>query len=806
MKVDIKDFSLGFLEKQYSASVPFSLYGVLINNEEIKNPYYNDNETEVRDLSENDCTAQSTILIDEKTLSYKNIELTLCGIDTLADIYLNQKHILHTQNMHMSYNIDVKPFLQLGENILEICFYSPVKYVKQKQKHKALSSCNEWIGGFGHLRKANYSFGWDWGPQLPDMGIYREVFLNCFNDIKIHNVDFQQVHSTDKVLLKVTAQLYARSDYKIDISITAPDGKEIIRQLNNQNKTEIEIKNPYIWWCNGLGEQPLYQVVIAAKTDNDYDQKTYNIGLRTLEISNQKDKYGKELCFVLNGHKIFSMGGNYIPEDNILSNYFNKRTTQLLNDLKLANFNMVRVWGGGIYPDDHFYDECDRLGLIVWQDFMFACTTVYADEKFLINIREEFVNVLLRIRHHACLGLLCGNNEIETLFADWTHYKKDKEDKKQYVKIFEKILSEICREYARDIFYLPSSPTSGGGFDKPNDPDRLDSHFWEVWHGIKPFEEYRKHYFRFCSEFGFESFPNIKTLKTFAQDEELNPFSPIMENHQKCKFGNARIQYHIAMNYLYPTSFQNFILASQLIQLDAIKFGVEHMRRHRGRCMGALYWQINDCWPTASWSSIDYFGRWKALHYGAKRFYEPVLMSLHNEEKSIIINISNETLSDFEGILEYAIAENNNSIIIQDSIEVSIKSLSALDVFELTDMSYFAKKLKTNRYFSVVLKDKQGCIISCQNIIKVKPKQFKFLNPNFKKTLQRQGKDVILEISSDVFAKGIEIDFVNDYVLSDNYFDIGALNSLKIITISDCSEDLEKLSNEISIKSVFDIH
>lgn len=435
----------------------------------------------------------------------------------------------------------------------------------------------------------------------------------------------------------------------------------------------ITIEHPQLWWPNGLGKQPLYRVTVRLATG---DTRMWRIGLRTMTVSREKDEWGEEFCHVVNGMKVFAMGADYIPEDNILARVTPERTRRLLEDCKAANFNAIRVWGGGYYPDDAFYDICDELGLMVWQDLMYACAFYDLTPDFERSIRVETHQNVARLRHHASLALICGNNEMEMFMAGansalinhrtWEFVPTYPHHITDYVKMFEYILPAIVKETAPQTYWWPASPSSGGNFDAPNDENRGDNHYWDVWHGEKPFTEYRKFFFRYASEFGFQSFPCLKSVKQFTLPDDRNIFSRVMERHQRNQAANGKILSYLSQTFRYPNSFDDLLYASQLMQAEAIRYGVEHWRRNRGRCMGAIIWQLNDIWPVASWASIDYYGRWKALHYAAKRFFAPVMISAEEEgelsqnpkineyhpaplEKSFRLNVCNETLRDVTG-------------------------------------------------------------------------------------------------------------------------------------------------------------
>jgi len=798
--MELENFILKFRKKNYNVKVPFSMYSALIESGDLKHPYYEGSEKKARDLSNEDIECVCRFDSDKDIICREHIILNFYGIDTLSEITLNGVLLGKTENMHLKYSFDIKNIVQLKDNLLSVKIFSPIKYIAKKQKQYPLSGFNDWALGFAHLRKSNCSFGWDWGPQLPDMGIFRKVEIECWDKVKLDQTNVKQTHSNGQVKLDFESEIFSCADYVYKVAVVSPKGEKFEAVSQNRNSLEIVIGNPLLWWPNNLGGQPLYDVRITVSANGEICEKNFKIGLREFTVLNEKDSRGREFTFRINGIKFFAMGGNYIPEDAILPQCTNERTSRLLSDLKKANFNTVRVWGGGYYPNDFFYDECDRLGLIVWQDFMFACTTVYFDESVKENLGKEFAYNIKRIRNHPCLGLLCGNNEIELLFADWTYLPRTKLDEEMYLELFENFLPSLCSEYAPEVFYIPSSPTSGGRFNRPNDVDCGDSHFWDVWHGLKPFEEYGKHLFRFCSEFGFESFPDLKTIKTYAKGGQLNPFSEKMENHQKCKDGNMRIMFHSSQNYKYPTSIENFIYVSQLIQADAIKYGVEHMRANRGICMGAIYWQINDCWPVSSWSSIDYFGRWKALQYAAKKFYAPILLSLCSDNGEITAHICNETKEVFNGILEYAVCDNKNNVIKKRTLPVSAEPFSVLHtgIFERSEETkkyYFAAKLvgedKTNLYASSLF---------------TKPKYFDFKKPAFDFEFEKTDGKTFLCISSDVYAKSVKIDFEDcDFVLSDNYFDLSAIKPRTKIEIENCGTDIKELAEKIRVKSAYDI-
>ena len=498
-------------------------------------------------------------------------------------------------------------------------------------------------------------------------------------------------------------------------------------------------------------------------------------------MKREKDQWGECFCHCVNGVSIFAMGADYIPEDNLLPRVNAERTRHLLEDAVAANMNVIRVWGGGYYPDDFFYDICDELGLLVWQDFMFACAAYRLTEAFEANLRAEFADNIRRLRHHASLALWCGNNEMEG-FIGAGMWVTDKRQQADYIKLFEYIIPKILKEEDPDTFYWPSSPSSGGSFESPQNPDVGDVHYWDVWHGMKPFTDYRNHLFRYVSEFGFQSFPCMGTIEAFTLPEDRNVFSYVMEKHQRNASANGKIAEYLSATYRYPATLDGFVYASQLLQAQAMQYGVEHWRRHRGRCMGTVVWQLNDCWPVVSWASIDYFGRWKALHYYEKRFFAPVLISCHEEgvlsqnsnvnaepfelKKSARLNVSNETMAPFRGTAKWSLRRPDASVIDEGSFEVDVPALSALWL----DEQDFSDQDTYGCYYAYELLDEDGGHVGGGTALFCPPKHFRFADP--KLSARVEGDEIV--ISADAYARSVEIDCGADVLLSDNFFDMNA--------------------------------
>lgn len=794
-------------EEPQPAVVPGTVYTDLLRNGNMEDPFWKDNEIRALALMDFDYEYQAVFDCDAQMLKKDRVLLHFDGIDTIADIYVNETKVGSAYNMHRVWEYDVKALLKETGNALRVVLHSPTKYIQEEFKKCRTLGSEDAMDGFVHLRKAHCMFGWDWGAHLPDAGIFRKVSLIGIDRARIDNVYVAQKHENGQVTLEFkveteTAAAGAKLHYAVEI--TAPSG-EVLRAENSPK--ELRITEPELWWPNGYGSQPLYGVKVTLFSgDEALDIWERRIGLRTLTMHIEKDQWGESFAHEVNGITVFAMGADYIPEDHLLGRVTPETTKKLLLQCKAANFNTIRVWGGGYYPEDWFFDLCDELGLMVWQDFMFACAVYELTPEFKANIRQEFIDNVKRIRHHASLGLWCGNNEMEMFVGENHHWVTKKTEVRDYLIMYEELIPDVLKEYDPQTFYWPASPSSGGSFDEPNSPDRGDVHYWTVWHGNKPFSEYRKYFFRYASEFGFQSFPSKKTVETFTDDpKDMNIFSYIMEKHQRQYGANGKIMNYMQQTYLYPSGFELAIYASQLLQADAIRYGVEHFRRNRGRCMGAIYWQLNDCWPVVSWSSIDYCGRLKALQYYAKRFFAPLMLSCQEEgmmsqeadmnrehfvfEKSIRLNVANETRCAEKVHVRWALRSADASVVSQWEEDVEVPALTSvwLDKMELPEADIFSQ------YVSYEM-EKDGKIISSGTVIFSYPKYFRYEDP--KLSYEIDGDEII--VRAHAYAKSVEILNENeDLILEDNYFDMNAGEKrVKVI-----SGDIEKLR----LRSVYDI-
>lgn len=810
-------------ENGIDVKIPGSVYSALLDKNLIEDPYYGENELKVLPIMDNDFEFTTEFEITQDMLGADGLLLKFDGVDTISEVYVNEELVGTTQNMHVEYEFDLKEVssLKVGTNELKVLIKSPTRYIKEENAKVYTGGSSECMEGFPHMRKAHCMFGWDWGPRVPDAGIFRNVSLIEVDKARLESVKITQEHYWDpkdvsyagtndippsKVILHfdIDTELFAKDiDTHVNIMVYSFDG-EVYSQ--GDDEYSVAVSEPQLWWPRGYGEQPLYtvEVILCDEQGNKLDSWTRRIGLRTLTVNTDKDEYGEMFAHEVNGVKIFAMGADYIPEDNILSRVTPERTRKLLEDAVWANHNSIRVWGGGYYLDDYFYDFCDELGLLVWQDFMFACASYELDDAFEKNIVEEATQVVKRLRHHASLALFCGNNEMETQTLDgcWKPSIKQKAD---YIKIFEYILPKIVKEEAPETFYWPSSPSSCGNFDNPWDENRGDTHYWDVWHGEKPFTAYRDYNFRYLSEFGFQSFPCLDTIKKFADDDELNIFSRTMEMHQRNCSANGKIMKYMSQMYLYPKNFEMLLYASQLLQADAIRYGVEHFRRNRGRCMGTVVWQLNDIWPVASWSSIDYFGKYKALHYAEKRMFAPISISCEEtgelterqfcimEPKTISkgarLHVANETKVDSFGTVKWSLRNPDSSIICEGDEKVTVPHMGGIWLEYMNFDEYDERQIHLTYSYEVF-----GRAVSQNSTLFTPPKHYRFMNPNLSYELNND----VITVSADCYAKNVCIEPLDgEAVFDDNYFDMEkGIHQIKITSGN---------ATKFNLKSVWDI-
>ncbi len=760
--------------------IPGTVLSGLLAAGKIKDPFYRTNEDATRALFWKDYVFTRTFDVDEELLAQQHIVLVCEGLDTLAEISINGTFLAKTDNMHRTWKFQAKKLLHPGKNEIQIVFRSVLRFIEDYpyEAHKKINyiPCGS-MKGNQLLRKAHSMFGWDWGPQTIDAGIFRDIYLQGYSHARIEDIRIHQQHAKNvSVQTSITlSESIPGQKLCVELSEDGAD-KPLQTKLCKTNAdgvaaVDFVIENPKLWWPNDYGDQPLY-IVRTTLLDEDgtsLESITRRIGLRTLTISQEKDEWGNEFAFCVNGVKIFTRGGNYIPDDCLYTRITEKKLDYILESCRRAHFNCVRVWGGGYYPSDAFYDLCDEKGLIVWQDLMYACNVYDVTDAFAENCRQETYDNVRRLRHHASLGLWCGNNEIESAWDHWGDFQKETPYlRADYIRLFEEVLPKAVQEADGETFYWHSSPSSGGCFDNPDDANRGDTHYWDVWHGQKPFTDYRKYFFRFCSEFGFQSFPCAKTVNSFTLEDDRNIFSRVMESHQKNDAANGKMLYYLSENLRYPKDLTHLLYASQVLQGMAIKYGVDHWRRNRGRCMGTLYWQINDDWPAPSWSSIDYFGRWKALHYMAQKFYAPHAVSMTLEDHRCHVYFSNESFETTEYSLTLSIRDLSGNVLETYETKGNSPAFSAIETAVVDICSW--EDQKDDVFLEAVIHTKDQKVLKDVETL-VPYKYLNLKNPVISTEAEETNDAFILHISSDCFAPFVALDFDGaDVIFSDNFF------------------------------------
>ena len=613
----------------YAATVPGVIHTDLLSNDLIEDPYWETNEQKLQWIEKIDWKYRKIFNLKPEQLQDNHLEIVFEGLDTYAEVKLNGKTIISSNNMFRKWTADIKPLLKVGKNELAVQFYSPINYNKEKYRTYPfkLPSGNETkeprVSSF--TRKAAYHFGWDWAPRFVTSGIWKPVRIESWNKARILNVNCitKSIKKDSAVIVaQINIEAHVKDAELTTVSLQVNDTLLFYGLKNGLNELEYEftVNDPELWWCNGLGEPHLYTLDVTLTTnDNKVDSTSLQYGIRTIELINAPDSIGTSFYFKLNGKPVFMKGANYIPQDMFLPRVTNRKYEQLLSDVQHANMNMLRVWGGGIYENDIFYDICDEKGILVWQDFMFAGSMYPVDAAFKENIKQEVTDNIIRLKNHPSIALWCGNNEIEVAWKNWgwqKQYNYSQSDSTEiwngYTSVFHDLIPTLCKEFDPSRNYTSSSPSSNWG--TPENFNHGSMHYWGVWHGREPFENFEKNVGRFMVEYGFQSFPNMETIKTFSSDSSLSLKSKTMLNRQKSYIGNGLISEHIKQYYDEPKSFENFVELSQKTQSKGMQMAIQAHMNNQPHCMGSIFWQLNDCWPSPSWSIIDYYGRYKAAY------------------------------------------------------------------------------------------------------------------------------------------------------------------------------------------------
>jgi beta-mannosidase len=794
------------------ASVPGGVHTDLLALGKIPDPFVADNEKQVQWIGNTDWEYKTTFKASAEVLKETKQFLVCDGLDTLAEVSLNGKLLGKTDNMYRQWQWDVTGTLK-ETNEISIIFRGPVAYVTARQKEKYLRNPGESIPGGGHLRKAPCHFGWDWGPMLPPIGVWKDIRLEGYTTAKFLDVHVRQYHEDGVISVGVDTKIGALAPdiLSLTLTLTAPDGTEQTSKVDwaDWQSIGVVVDDPQLWWPNGYGEQNLYQLKITLETETSVlDSREYQIGLRTIELKREPDEWGESFTFVVNGVPVFAKGADWIPADSFPTRITDAQLEYLIKSAADAHMNMLRVWGGGLYESESFYDLCDCYGLLVWQDFTFACGIYPEDDAFAENVRIEAIENVRRLRHRASLALWCGNNEMEQGWVDWKwNNPQDTEIqnlKAGYDRMFHHLLPAVVASEDPDSSYWPSSASSGIPFSEPNGMQRGDMHYWDVWHGRKPFTAYRTTYPRFMSEFGFQALPPYKTVQTYAAPEDQNMTSYIIEHHQRSGSGNGLMMGQMTDTFRMPKDFPSLVYLSMLLQAEGIRYGVEHWRRHRNRVSGTLIWQLNDCWQVASWSSLDYFGRWKALHYAAKRFYAPVLLSVEDDGTRMAIHVTSDLTQSWDGLVRWRLEDVTGNVILSDEHRFTAKPLADTPIqsFDFADKVDDTNKRKIV-FVAELWKDDKRLETSVSYFAPIK--HLALTDPKLKVDVTLSGNVLTFDVSAQSLAPFVELALDGvDVVFSDNYFDVPAGMSVKVTAPLPEGWTLAKAKKALHVRSLID--
>jgi beta-mannosidase len=794
------------------ARVPGDVHTDLVAAGRIPDPFVADNEIPVQWVARADWEYRLVFSASPDLLAEGRVFLVCDGLDTLAEVTLNGQLLGETDNMFRAYRWDVKPLLREERNELSILFRSPVAYITLLQQSRPLPGVSQAIPGGPYLRKAPSQFGWDWGPKLPPIGIWKEVRLEGRSVARLGDVHLRQSHVGDEVTLEagLTVERWADVPLLASLRVSAADGERFQARAfieSGLGTLRLPIDRPQLWWPNGYGDQPLYQVEVTLSAEEQViDRQEYQVGLRTLELRREDDRWGQSFGFVVNGVPIFAKGSNWIPADSFPTRISDAHLECLIRDAAATHHNMLRVWGGGFYEHDRFYDLCDRYGILVWQDFVFSCS-IYPldDEVFLENVRQEAVENVRRLRHRASLALWCGNNEMEWGWVEWGWDRPELADlKAAYDRFFHHTLPQWCAAADPDTPYWPSSPSSGLPFQDPNGNERGDAHYWQVWHGELPFAAYRTQYPRFMSEFGFQSLPSLATIRTYADPSQWNMTSYVMEHHQRSARGNGKIITYMTDHFRLPGDFESLVYLTQVLQAEAIRIGVEHWRRNRHRVGGALYWQLNDCWPVASWSSLDYYGRWKALHYAARRFYAPLLLSIENDQTRIGVHVTNDRALSWEGTVRWSLETLRGEVLQSGQEGVVAAPFASAPVCAL-DFTGPVSAANSRELVFITELWRENRRLALAVATFVPDKHLLLADPGLQVDLRQEGDQLLFVLQSGSLARFVELAFAGvDVVFSDNYFDLPAGRTVNVTCPAPPGWTLERARQALRVLSLYD--
>lgn len=822
-------FRQGSSQNWYPATVPGTVHTDLMANGIIEDPFFRLNERGVQWVDKEDWMYEATLEATAAEVSAANQELVFHGLDTYADVYLNHQKILNADNMHRTWVCDVRGIMKEGKNLLEIYFHSPIKVNLPKfdkydyafntgpDQSQRGGIFNKTLSVFA--RKAGYHYGWDWGPRLVTSGIWRPIEFQTWDGIRIDNVQYIQ-NDVNSSRAKLSTILEIRSDKEIDHAEVAVmlEGKKIasrgvsLGKGLNKVRLDYDVKRPRLWWSNGLGDPNLTEFTASVAVEGNVEgEQSDMIGLRSLKLIHKPDKYGHALYFELNGKPVFAKGVDMVPLDNFLPRITREKYERHVLDAKAVNMNMIRVWGGGVYEDDYFYDLCDRNGILVWQDFMFACSTYPADSLFLDNVRKEAIDNVKRLRNHCSIALWCGNNECQDVYYGWGGKHKyyiekgvEKLTTKQFKDHYFKTLPEVVEEYGGGISYRPSSPFAFE--DTPSDGVNGDAHYWGVWHGRDSIGHYNVERARFFSEYGFQSFPEFESVKIYAPEErdwDIN--SEVMMDHQRAgSYANNLIREYMNEEFRAPSDFPTFLYVGSVLQGDAIKTAIEAHRRDMPYCMGTLVWQHNDCWPVASWAGRDWYGRWKAQQYYSKAAYDDILVSPVVMGDTLRVNIVSDRRTPAKGKFTLTAMLLDGTPVMTKTFGCTADALSSKRVLEAPVSDLLGKHRKGEVIFHTTF-SLSGERVYDNVAFATKQKFMDYQQPEYTLDIVPSGDGYDVTVGTDVFARAVFLSLEGiDNFFSDNYFNIlpGGRKTIHVTTpLSE--QDFKK---QLKMISMGDVH
>ncbi|MCX6121142.1 MAG: hypothetical protein NTX44_05945 [Ignavibacteriales bacterium] len=798
MKFEIQDhwkFKQENTGQWYPAEVPGCVHTDLMRNNLIPDPFVGTNEQSLQWIGEKNWIYETSFDVPAEILKKEFIELVFEGLDTYADVTLNDSLILKANNMFRTWRIDCRKLFNEHGNHIVVQFKNVFdeNLPKYKVAPFELQACDNNdqadVKIAMYSRKAQFHYGWDWGPRLITCGIWRPVYVEAWSKFKIQDVHVQQqnVSSTGADIIS-TINIVSTKEQAVSASIFLDSlnmATELLNLKPGINKVTLNshYPNPQLWWTNGLGAHKLYGYQLSVKNDSGIqDNYSTKIGIRSLEVVREKDSIGTSMMVRLNGIPVFMKGANYIPQDNFQNRITKERCEHIVSSAAEANMNMLRVWGGGIYEDDQFYELCDRYGILIWQEMIFACAMYPGDHEFFENVRQEVIDNIIRIRNHACLAMYCGNNENIIAWRQWGW--KEKYDtaiqhtyEQQEKKLYYEVIPSAIHEADSTRYYHPTSPAAGFKDIAANEGD---IHYWGVWHGKEPFEMYASTLARFVSEYGFQSYPELSTIAHYAKPGERKLHSRVILSHQRCmaderrdkEYGNRLIQVYMDRWYHTPKDFKSFVYVSQVLQAEGVKVAMEAHRRAMPYCMGSLYWQLDDCWPVASWSSIDYYGRWKALHYTAKNSYAPILLSLVLSEKDVQVHIVSDKIDTVDAVLDMTVMNFDGNVVSQQSIPLLVKPNQAVRAAVLS-RSQLVSNLDTSRLIFVCRLKKGDSLLAENTSYFTSPKNLALKHPKFVKNIRKINSGFLIELTTKTLAKNVYLSCSDSNgFFSDNYFDL----------------------------------